>query len=139
MKKIIRVVGCIFHHKDEVLILHRSEKETDPSLWGIPAGKVEKDEEDSEAIIREIFEETGLSIASNELRFLGQLDIEYETITVQFPIFYKKFNELPDIILDPREHIGYRWMTPRDILELPDLMLDVDKIIEDFCIGKLHI
>lgn len=139
MKKRIRVTGCIMQHEDRILILHRSEKETDPSLWGVPAGKVDKGESDNEAVAREIYEETGLAIAANELQLLGQLDIEYENITVEFPIFHKKFNDAPDITLDPEEHIAFRWMKPRDILELPDLMLDVDKIITEFCIKKLHI
>lgn len=139
MKKIIRVVGGIISHNSQVLMLFRSEKETDPSLWGIPAGKVDAGESDTQAFSRELREETGISVDENEINYLGQLDIEYEKVIVQFPIFHKDFSILPDVTLDPEEHIDYAWMRPESILELPNLMLDVDKIITDFCINKLKL
>jgi 8-oxo-dGTP diphosphatase len=135
MKKTIRVTGCILSYGNEMLMLHRSKKETDPSLWGIPAGKVELNEPDEDAVLREVFEETGIRIEDG-LDYLGQMDIEYESMTVQFPIFHKLLNTQPVIVLDPEEHINYRWMKPSDVLELPDLMLDVDKIVTEFCIKK---
>jgi len=139
MKKNIRVVGSIISHGDKVLMLYRSEKETDPSLWGIPAGKVDEGESDTQAVTRELREETGITLEENVFNYLGQLDIDYEKVTIQFPIFHKDFTVLPDIILDPDEHVDYAWMTPESILELPNLMLDVDKIITDFCINKLKL
>lgn len=139
MKKVIRVTGCIITYKGKVLMLYRSEKETDPSLWGIPAGKVDEGESDIQAVSREVNEETGIILRLDELKYLGQLDIEYESITVQFPIFHKEFTKLPKITLDPEEHVDYAWMIPKSILELPNLMLDVDKIITDFCINKLKL
>ena len=35
-KKVLRVVGCIVRHNANILMLFRTKKETDPSLWGIP-------------------------------------------------------------------------------------------------------
>ncbi len=139
MKKTIEVIGIIVQHEQSILLLHRSERETDPSLWGIPAGKLEEGETHSETAIRELFEETGIVLTEAGLNYVDTLDIEYESIIVKFPIFHKKFNEKPTIILDPNEHIGYEWITPKDALQLPNLMLDVDKIITDFCIANLKI
>jgi 8-oxo-dGTP diphosphatase len=139
MKKTIRVVGFIAQYEDSILLLHRSEKETDPSLWGIPAGKREGIETDAEAAIRELSEETGIVLNESEISYVGKLDIEYETVIVEFPIFHKKFNEAPAITLDPNEHVDYKWIRPSEALELPNLMLDVDKIIKDFCIDILKI
>lgn len=139
MKKTIQVVGIIAQYEQSILLLHRSEQETDPSLWGIPAGKVEEGESQSEAAIREFFEETGISVSSTEIDYVGTLDIEYAAVIVKFPIYHKKFSKKPAITLDPNEHINYQWITPKDALELPNLMLDVDKIITDFCISKLKI
>ena len=139
MKKTIRVVGFIAQYEDSILLLHRSENETDPSLWGIPAGKLEGTETDAEAAIRELSEETGIQLNESEISYVGKLDIEYETVIVEFPIFHKKFNQAPSITLDPNEHVDYKWIRPSEALELPNLMLDVDKIIKDFCVDILKI
>lgn len=132
-KKILRVVGCIIEHGDQILMLLRSKVETDPSLWGIPAGKVEPGESDSEAVIREVREETGIELKQDALEHLGELSIEYPKMTVLFPIFKTQLTELPEIVLAPREHIDFGWIHPQEVLKLPNLMKDVDIIIEKFC------
>lgn len=139
MKKTIRVVGCVMQHEDKILLLLRSAKETDPSLWGIPAGKVEKDESDVEAVVREVYEETGIQLKETDLENIGHLPIEYDTFIVDFPMFHVNFDQRPDVVLAPREHIDLQWISPQQALELPDLMKDVDVIINKFCIEKLEI
>jgi 8-oxo-dGTP diphosphatase len=131
-KKILRVVGCIVKHDDDILMLFRTKKETDPSLWGIPAGKVEPGESDLDAAARELFEETGIRADAASFVHLGELPIEYPTLTVIFPVFELSLDQKPDIILQPREHIDYKWMSADQILAHPDLMQDVDVIIESF-------
>jgi 8-oxo-dGTP diphosphatase len=138
MKKVIRVVGCILKHEDEVLMLLRSKSETDSSLWGIPAGKSEGGESDLQTVIREVNEETSIELNKQSLQFLGVLPIEYDNFTVVFPIFAASFATMPIVKLSPREHIDYRWMKPKDILGLPNLMKDVDIIVKEFCISKLR-
>lgn len=137
MKNTIRVAGCIIRHENTILMLYRSQNETDPSLWGIPAGKVDGDEDDLSAVVREVFEETGLELNSKNIQLLGDLPIEYEDFIVVFPVFDIQLSEKPSIILNPAEHTEYRWLTVKQILELPDLMKDVDKIVYKFCIDKL--
>lgn len=132
-KKVLRVVGCLIKNNDSILMLFRSQTETDPSLWGIPAGKVEKDEDDREAVLREVLEETGIKLVNDSsLELLGELPIEYPNLTVVFPVFGVKLESQPDVLLSPREHIDFAWMSAESILELPNLMQDVDIIIEKF-------
>ena len=133
-KKVIRVVGCIVRHSDRMLLLHRSKTETDPSLWGIPAGKAEKGEADTQTAVREIFEETGLEIAEEALRYLGEIPIEYDALLVEFPVYEIQFTAEPEIKLDPAEHVAFEWMTPQEVLKVPRLMKDVDIIIEKFAV-----
>jgi 8-oxo-dGTP diphosphatase len=139
MKKRIRVVGCIVRKGNEILLLYRSATETNPSLWGIPAGKVEKGESDIQTALREIFEETGISLSPESVEYLGMLPIAYEAFIVDFPIFIASFQKKPEITLSPGEHIDFQWITPRKALQLPNLMKDVDVIIKDYCIEKLKI
>jgi len=120
MKKTIRVVGCVMQHEDKILLLLRSAKETDPSLWGIPAGKVEKDESDVDAVVREVYEETNIQLKETDLENIGHLPIEYDTFIVDFPMFHVNFDQRPDVILAPREHIDLQSISPQQALELPD-------------------
>ena len=57
------VAGIIFDEKQRVLLMKRA----DNGLWGIPSGHVEPGETVEEAIIREVREETGLSVKVNRL------------------------------------------------------------------------
>jgi len=131
-KKILRVVGCIIKHDSRMLMLFRSETETDPSLWGIPAGKVEEGETDLEAIIREVFEETGIQLEENQVEHLEELPIEYPNMTVVFPIFKVHLDEEAAVTLEPREHIDFGWISPDEVLKMPNLMKDVDLIVEKY-------
>lgn len=131
-KKTLRVVGCVIEHNDAVLMLFRSKVEKNPSLWGIPAGKVEGSETDSEAAIREIREETGIILKEEDLQYKGELPIEYPNMTVVFPVFKVVLEKEPAVTLSPREHVEYKWLAPQEVLKLPDLMQDVDVIIEKF-------
>jgi 8-oxo-dGTP pyrophosphatase MutT (NUDIX family) len=133
MNKVIRVVGCILQNNGKILLLFRSTTETDPSLWGLPAGKVEGNETDLQTVVREVFEETGIRLSDSSVQHLGYLPIEYDNFTVKFSIFSTTLAQQPAITLDPREHIDYRWIKPSEAVSLGGLMKDVDTIINKFC------
>lgn len=134
-KKVLRVVGCIIEHDETILMLFRSKVETNPSLWGIPAGKVENGESDIEAAIREIKEETGIVLNEQDIMYAGELPIEYPDFTVIFPVFKAILEQKPTVTLSPREHSDHKWLPPKDVLDLPNLMQDVDIIIEKFALS----
>lgn len=58
----IELAAAIVVHKNYVLIVRRSDAEKlAPRVWGVPCGKIEKDESPSHAVLRELHEETGLN------------------------------------------------------------------------------
>ena len=57
----LTVRGIIKNNSNEILIVKRHPKsKTDPEMWELPGGKVEKGEFFVEALVREIKEETNL-------------------------------------------------------------------------------
>lgn len=55
------VVGGVIIHDNKVLIVQRSsDEEAYPDLWEVPSGKKEPLEKITDAILREVKEETGL-------------------------------------------------------------------------------
>lgn len=58
----IKLAAAIVVHKDHVLIVRRSKSEKlAPGVWGVPCGKLDKGERPTDAVLRELEEETGLS------------------------------------------------------------------------------
>jgi 8-oxo-dGTP diphosphatase len=60
-------VGGIAYDGDGRLLLIRRANEPGRGLWSIPGGRVEPGESDAEAVVREMAEETGLTVAPGEL------------------------------------------------------------------------
>ena len=58
MKKLVKVVGAVIENdNNEILCALRSPEMSLPNMWEFPGGKVEKNENLAQAIVREIKEE----------------------------------------------------------------------------------
>lgn len=82
------VLGVVVNSKKEVLIIQRAKEEKGSGnvtlSWAFPGGKVEKDETTTNAVTREIFEETGYNVSEN--------NIISEREHPQFPVYVYYFN-----------------------------------------------
>src|SRR4051812_41956091 len=58
----------VYAIRDDEVLLHRRVKDPNRGLWVAPGGKLEADESPSECAVREMAEETGLSIEDPSLR-----------------------------------------------------------------------
>lgn len=67
-------VLCLIHQGDRLLLQNRRKKNWDG--WTLPGGHIEKGESIVDAVIREIQEETGLTIHSPKLCGIKQFPIE---------------------------------------------------------------
>jgi 8-oxo-dGTP pyrophosphatase MutT (NUDIX family) len=130
------IVGCCYlHYQDKILLLHRQDFKSEGNRWGIPGGKLNKGEPLIEAIIREVFEETGYHLEREKVHHMGKLyikvpnfDFEYHMIQYQVPIEHPS-----DVKINFKEHKGFTWVTPKDALKM-DLITDEDICIE-ICFG----
>ena len=118
---LVGAVAIIMDNENRVLL---QKRKASGGQWGIPGGLMELGETTEETAKREVFEETGLSIANLELIdvFSG---LEYftavpngdEFYSVTVAYFTRDFNG--ELVVDPVESLGFEF---HEISNLPDNM-----------------
>lgn len=127
----MNVVGCFVEVKGKILTLFRHKEKSEGEKWGCPAGKVHTNETEEEAMVRELFEETGIESKPSELQFLKTIFVRLSGADVRYSVFSLKRSEYPKVILHSKEHTSFQWVSPSEALLLP-LMEDEDTCIKMF-------
>ncbi|WP_462421401.1 (deoxy)nucleoside triphosphate pyrophosphohydrolase [Salinicoccus sp. Marseille-QA3877] len=110
-KKYIRVVGAvILNSDDEILCAQRPEGKNLALKWEFPGGKVEEDETETEALVRELDEEMECQI--DVLDKITTTVYEYDFGIVELTTYYAKILS-GDIKL--LEHVDMKWMSRENI------------------------
>ncbi len=116
----LNTVGCYLVCKDKFLMLQRVEHKSQPNLWQLPGGKIDKNETPLQAIQREVHEETGLYFPQEKFMFLDTVYARYEgEYDFTYHMFKVVLSEKPEVILSPNEHQKYNWVTSEESLLLP--------------------
>ena len=123
------VVSCFVECNDEILLLLRQDHKPEPNTYGVPAGKVDEGETPMQAIQREVWEETGIQLT--DPTHFEKLYVKYPDYDFTYHIFHKRFDEKPNVIINPNEHKHHRRTHPKKALEL-DLIEDEDACIKLF-------
>jgi phosphoglycolate phosphatase len=126
----IEVSAVFIEFNDSILLLHRQNNKSQGNKWGIPGGKVDKNESALQAAIREVREETGYDISKQPIENLGTVYIEYnEKDHFIYNIFRTQLEQDPGKVkINFNEHKGFTWVTPADGLKM-DLLQDEDPCI----------
>jgi ADP-ribose pyrophosphatase YjhB (NUDIX family) len=61
-RPVIRCIGAVIHDPQGRLLLVLRANEPGKGLWSLPGGRIEPGETDHSAVLREVREETGLSV-----------------------------------------------------------------------------
>ena len=112
MKKVVfSVTGVILN--EDGLILTSSRKETGHLLYGFVGGKVGDGESLENALIREIGEETSLTVAKEDLKKIHEGCDDYGSYVSCFLIKYNR-----DVHGEPVAELGYKikWMSAEDLM-----------------------
>jgi 8-oxo-dGTP diphosphatase len=129
--KIIPIAGCfIFNHSGHLLLLRRHRKSLGGGQWGTPAGRIEFGESQTEAMLREIFEETGLKL--DQAKYLGDHLIKMPHGTVRMASFHTTVPDDTVITIDPGEHEEFAWFDPKKLLHQEDLLWGEPTMLRDF-------
>jgi 8-oxo-dGTP diphosphatase len=112
---IISVYATIRNEKGEFLLLKRSEDSTtNPGKWDLPGGKLEHEEILEEAVAREVWEETEISIVPGEIAGYATFELPEKRVIA---IVYDGGYIVSDVKLS-HEHTEYSWIPLEEILEM---------------------
>lgn len=115
---IISVYAVLRNEKSEILLLRRSENShSNPGKWDLPGGKLNRREPLEEAAVREVWEETGISIVPGDIA--GYVTFELPDKKV-IAIIYDGGYVIADVKLS-YEHLEYSWISLDAILEMDTL------------------
>ena len=118
--------GIIKNEDNEILILKRHPKsKTDPEMWELPGGKVEKGEHFTNALVREIKEETSLDADVGDFCEAVQNDYMHKR-TVQVIMYLE--NIKGDVKIS-EEHTDWMWAGLEKIKSL-EISTSLKKILE---------
>lgn len=126
-------VSAVYCFCDErMLIVKRAhDKKFEPDKWGVPAGKSESGEDHISCALREMKEETGITLDPERLVFVKEVFVVWENARFAFNIFRYSFDVLPEVMLNA-ENTDYKWVTYSELGEY-DLVRD-----ERECIIYVH-
>lgn len=126
MKKLIKVVGAIIENDNhEILCALRSPEMSIPNHWEFPGGKVEENENLSEAIVREIQEELKCEVQFKEL--FNDTTHEYDTFIVNLITLKCKLIAGSPVAT---EHSKLLWLKRENLLSLQWTPADIPAVEE---------
>lgn len=122
----LTVRGIIKNRAGEILIVKRHPKSrTDPEMWELPGGKVEKGEHFADALIREIKEETNLDVSVGDFAEAIQNDYMHKR-TVQLMMYLENVEGEVKI---SEEHTDWMWIDLDEIRRL-EISTSLKKVLE---------
>ncbi len=116
----MEVAGCFCEYGGKVLLLLRNPQKPQGNTWCIPGGKLEKGETPAQAILREVREETGLSIPEASLTYCRKVFVRFPETEFVLHLFRTHLKEIPaELNVSGDEHSSYLWATYEEALKLP--------------------
>ncbi len=112
------VAACYIECEGKLLLLQNAPDDSEAGSWGVPAGKVESNETPLQGAMRELFEETGISIDSSQIQLIGSLYIRKPEIDYVYHLFRIKVATRLEVQLS-HEHQNYQWVSPEEIEMMP--------------------
>lgn len=116
----VKVSAVYLEAEGEFLFLRKVSPEPMKGKWGVVGGKVEEGEDITDAAVRELKEEAGLSVCRHALKYLKPVFITNAIYSFGFYIHVLKMDKKPEVTLSD-EHDQYGWFTADQVRELPHM------------------
>jgi len=112
-KEVIRVVAAVIEHDGRYLITQRNANAVLPLLWEFPGGRVEPDESETHALLREVKGRIGVEVEVGPK--LGEHFHDYTAYQVQLTMYSctlpAEARPYPATVAD------LRWVSSREFLD----------------------
>jgi 8-oxo-dGTP diphosphatase len=112
-------------HDNKILLIRNSYV----PYYSLPGGYVHRHETSTEAVLRELLEETGVRAEASQLRLALDQHHEWEGKREHIEIFELDVKERPNIEVDNREVVRAEFFEPEKALRL-DLFRPLRQVIE---------
>lgn len=113
------------------VILSQHKHKPDGNTRELSGGKVEQDESDMEAILRELEEETDYKAKQSEIDHLGNFDfITSNDVPFTGATFGIKLHTPHNIRLEEAAHADYQWVTAEECYAKTDLIFGLHELLK---------
>ena len=132
--KIVLASCCILLQKNKILTTKRPVGKPFFNYWEFPGGKLEKGENFYDAIIRELEEELGIKVKSEDLSIIDNVSHSYElnSIVVMAVFYIRNWTG----IVKAKEGQQIQWLTATDLHQVK--FLEGSKTILDKINSNLY-
>lgn len=122
----LTVRGIVKNDNNEILIVKRHPKSrTDPEMWELPGGKVESGEFFTDALVREIKEETDLDVKVGDFAEAIQNDYMHKR-TVQIMMY---LTNIKGEVKISEEHTDWMWAS-MDKIKTLEISTSLEKVLK---------
>ena len=94
-----------------LLLLMRAHREDQPGKWGIPGGKAKRRETPAQTLLRELLEETQITLNDTDLTYYGKRYARIPDWDYIIHLFKAEMTDFPNVTLNPDEHCQYQWIS----------------------------
>ena len=122
-------IDLIIRDPDQCVLVGLRTNEPAKGKWFVPGGVVRKYEQLADAFARIVKAEIGLEASIGDAKFIGVFEHLYdcnvfgeEDFGTHYVVLAHQLNLVhrPPIVSD-RQHSGFRWMTPAELLSSPEV------------------
>ena len=113
MSKVAKLV--IIDSDNKYLLMHRSSHPTFGNDPDLPGGTLEGGEQLLDTMIREVYEEAGITIAESEVEEVYS-GTDYSSHKTHYALFKTQMNDRPNIKMS-WEHSSYEWLDRNTFLD----------------------
>ncbi len=129
------VVSLYLEHDGQILLLHRHPHKSQGGKWGVPAGKANRHEDLIAALLREVYEETGLRMRPSNAQYFKSVYVKHPEHCFTYHMYHLAMSEKPLIAINHHEHQAYKWVAPNDAIVM-NLVDDLATCINMFYFAR---